>query len=250
MLDNNQDILNDLSVKNTSISSDKRFQIYKNNVWLEVLDSLHNTFPVVYGLVGKDFFKGCAYQFFKKHPPQAGDLNLYGKNFSEFLSTIESLKAYPYMSDIAKLEWVCHICCLSEKEPICGKEDFMCLPQDEFLNLKIHLQPHLYVQYSKWPIDKVWMSYHQNILAHENIDMSQQDSYMLIFKDTKFKVMLVSCEKSLYTFMKSLLLGQSLALSAEKALDEDQNFQLHTSLTFLFQHQLISGFSVQGEENG
>lgn len=83
----------------------KRFNIYRNNVIVSLCEALRQTFPALSSLLGEDYFNALARAFIAQHPPASPVLIWYGQDFAAFIDGFEPLKAYPYLADVARLEW-------------------------------------------------------------------------------------------------------------------------------------------------
>ncbi|NDC88470.1 MAG: hypothetical protein EB075_06660 [Bacteroidetes bacterium] len=66
------------------------------------------------------------------------------------------LKDYPYLKDVAKLEWALHISYFaSDAEPI-DRDKLSQIPQEHLGDVKFKLHPSYHLISSKFPIDKIW----------------------------------------------------------------------------------------------
>ncbi|MEX0955055.1 MAG: DNA-binding domain-containing protein [Rhizobiaceae bacterium] len=83
---------------------DKRFDVYRNNVTVSLVEALANTFPAVSRIVGEQRFADLARLFMSAHPPKSPLLFRYGHEFPAFIETFEPAATMPYLADIARLE--------------------------------------------------------------------------------------------------------------------------------------------------
>lgn len=83
----------------------KRFNVYRNNVIVSLCEALGESFPAVKALLGEEYFRALAQAFVTAHPPVSPVLIWYGAGFADFLDAFPPLKAYPYLGDVARLEW-------------------------------------------------------------------------------------------------------------------------------------------------
>ncbi|MFZ6847815.1 putative DNA-binding domain-containing protein [Undibacterium sp. RuRC25W] len=86
----------------------ERFAYYRGNqngIWNAALSG---AYPVLLQLVGVDFFMEIAKAYGIAHPSQSGDLNLFGAHLATFLQGSDFIDAYPYFTDVARLEWQLH----------------------------------------------------------------------------------------------------------------------------------------------
>ena len=85
--------------------ADRRFAVYKNNVYARLVDALRDPFPAVERLVGEEFFRYAAVQYIAVTPPRSPTLLGYGKDFARFLEEFPPAQDIPYLSDVADLEF-------------------------------------------------------------------------------------------------------------------------------------------------
>jgi len=82
----------------------KRFDVYRNNVAVSLTEALIAAFPVIYKLVGDQFFRGMAGVYLRKHKPTSPLMMFYGERMPMFLGRFQPAKSLPYLADVAKLE--------------------------------------------------------------------------------------------------------------------------------------------------
>lgn len=82
----------------------KRFNVYRNNVTVSLIDALADIFPAVQRITGRTFFRDMAREFVRAHPPASPLLFLYGHDFPAFVETFEHAARMPYLADVARLE--------------------------------------------------------------------------------------------------------------------------------------------------
>lgn len=83
----------------------RRFAVYRNNVSFSLCAALRTRFPVIARLVGAEFFAALARDFIAAHPPQSPVLHEWGAAFPDSLDACAPLAAFPYMGDVARIEW-------------------------------------------------------------------------------------------------------------------------------------------------
>jgi Putative DNA-binding domain len=81
---------------------------YRTNGHALAERSLLAAYPVVAALIGGDNFALLARDLWHRHPPQCGDLALWGDALPGFLHGNQQLADAPYLSDVARAEWALH----------------------------------------------------------------------------------------------------------------------------------------------
>lgn len=82
-----------------------RLDIYRNTFTHTLTRALKLCFPATQRLVGEEFFEGAAQIFIGKRPPRAAWLDLYGREFPDFLRSFAPAASISYLGDVAELEW-------------------------------------------------------------------------------------------------------------------------------------------------
>lgn len=83
----------------------RRLAVYRNNVAAGLTAALAARFPVIQRLVGDTFFAALARAFAETHRPQSPVLATWGDAFPAYLSTFPPLAGFPYMADVARIEY-------------------------------------------------------------------------------------------------------------------------------------------------
>jgi hypothetical protein len=83
----------------------RRLSVYRNNVATSLSEALAARFPVIQRLVGDDFFAAMARLFAETHRPQSPVLSVWGDSFPTFLETFPPLVSWPFMADVARIEY-------------------------------------------------------------------------------------------------------------------------------------------------
>lgn len=89
----------------TAAGGSARFNVYRNNFAITLRNALRTTFPAVERLVGEEFFSALAFVFAESHPPRSPIMSSFGLTFSSFLENIEALSDFPYLADVARIEF-------------------------------------------------------------------------------------------------------------------------------------------------
>lgn len=83
----------------------RRFDVYRNNVAVSLTEALAARFPVVGQLVGAAFFRAMARFYAEIDPPRTPVIAEWGAEFADFLAQFQPLAGYPYLPDVARIEY-------------------------------------------------------------------------------------------------------------------------------------------------
>jgi len=82
----------------------KRFNIYRNNITVSLIDALAAIFPATQRITGVEFFRAMARFHIQATPPLSPLLFEYGHEFPDFIARYEYAQSMPWLADVASLE--------------------------------------------------------------------------------------------------------------------------------------------------
>ena len=89
-----------------------RYNVYRNNVTVSLIDALAAIYPAVQRITGTEFFRAMARFHVRATPPTSPLLFEYGRDFPAFIASYEYAQAMPWLADVAHIEraWLdaCH----------------------------------------------------------------------------------------------------------------------------------------------
>lgn len=83
---------------------------YQTNGHMLAERALLAAYPVVAQMLGDESFADLARALWHAHPPERGDLGLWGADLPQFMATSVQLADEPYLADVARAEWALHRC--------------------------------------------------------------------------------------------------------------------------------------------
>ncbi|MBI3676984.1 MAG: putative DNA-binding domain-containing protein [Proteobacteria bacterium] len=187
----------------------KRFAVYKNNVYARLVDALRDTFPAVERLVGEEFFRYAAVQYVAQTPPRIGTLLAYGGSFPQFLSTFPPAGTVPYLSDVARLEYL-----YLESYHAPDAAPIVSLPSDRE-QLRPMLHPSARLMTSPFQVSRIW-ELNRSEATFDNVTLPQQREYLLIVRPER-EVEVRRLSLGAYAAVLAFADGGSLAAAYEEA---------------------------------
>jgi hypothetical protein len=82
----------------------KRFNVYRNNVTVSLIDALAAVFPATMRITGETFFRAMARFHVRTTPPTSPLLFEYGRDLPDFIARYEYAQSMPWLADIARIE--------------------------------------------------------------------------------------------------------------------------------------------------
>jgi hypothetical protein len=85
-------------------SGTKRYNVYRNNVTVSLIDALAAVFPAVQRITGVEFFRAMTRFYVRETPPRSPLLFEYGHGFPEFIERYQYASQMPWLADVARIE--------------------------------------------------------------------------------------------------------------------------------------------------
>jgi Putative DNA-binding domain len=85
-------------------SAVKRYNVYRNNVTVSLIDALAAIYPAVQRITGVEFFRAMARSHIRATPPASPLLFEYGRDFPAFIEAYEYAQDTPWLADTARIE--------------------------------------------------------------------------------------------------------------------------------------------------
>jgi hypothetical protein len=82
----------------------RRYNVYRNNVTVSLIDALAAVYPAVQRITGTDFFRAMARFHVRAAPPNSPLLFEYGRDFPAFIEAYEHAQGMPWLADVARIE--------------------------------------------------------------------------------------------------------------------------------------------------
>jgi hypothetical protein len=82
-----------------------RLAIYRNAYQVRLIDALHETYPVLHGLLGDEAWVELGQAYVAVHPSVFRSIRWYGRELADFLASCSPFSEAPILSEVALLEW-------------------------------------------------------------------------------------------------------------------------------------------------
>jgi uncharacterized protein (UPF0276 family) len=133
--------------------------IYRGNLSANWDKALSSAYPVIRQLVGPDFFTALARAYGQAHPSGDPDLTRFGGHFAGFLAAFEPVAPYPYLPDMARLEWKLHLAHYAPDLPALDASHFASLTPAALESRRFTLHPACALAASGWSVAQLWLAH-------------------------------------------------------------------------------------------
>ena len=215
----------------------RRFDVYRNNVFVGLTEALVNRFPVCHALVGDEFFRAMARAFIELSPPRLPILMTYGDDFAYFADTFPPARPVPYLGDIARLEAALTRSYHAADASPLTVDELASLAPRRWEQIHVELHPSVQIVSSPYPIVSIWEA-HLRLDDHPLIDSSRAEDALVVRPDLEVEVHRLPPGAA--AFLTALLKGASLRTAADVA-TAHLRFDLISTLSEILASRIIIG---------
>lgn len=217
----------------------ERFALYRGNVSATWRRTLGQAYPVVLALVGEDFFAGLARAYGRKMPSDSADLNQFGARFADFLAAFPPVAAFPYLPDMARLEWALHLAHYAADAQALAPESLAALHPDQLEVRRFTLHPACALLASNWQVAALWQAHQEG----EGQGMFPQDmqvaSWVLVCRP-RWKPQVQVVDAAAHAALLALQQGKTFGAALDVAFEQDPAFDLAAHLRQWLAHAVLA----------
>jgi hypothetical protein len=192
-------------------------------VWHSALGA---AFPVLRQLLGDEFFEGLSHAFGTACPALDADLNQFGAALPAFLQDFAPALDYPYLPDMARLEWALHRARFSVDAAVITAADLALLSPSEFDDACFTLHPAVSLLASPYAVASLWHAHHGGAFP---ASMAVREQYVVA--RPQWQPVLEAVTPARLAFYKALGEGLAAGAAFDAALAIDGAFDLAGALS-------------------
>jgi hypothetical protein len=224
----------------------RRFNIYRNNVTVGLLDALAARFPVTRQIVGEDFFKCMARLFIAEHPPSSPLMMFYGDSFPDFIASFEAASDLAYLADVARLEAARTRAFHAQDAIPLEPSALRSVSAEDLGVMHVKLHPSMEIVSSTFPIVTIF-AMHTGDIPLEAITDWHGETALIV--RPQFDICIRCLPPGGASFLQVLNRRQSLTEAVEAAVAGDPDFDLGVNLALLFSAGLAVSLSIVSPED-
>lgn len=186
---------------NNKYGSAERLTVYMNNTRWNLTDVLADMYPVVFKLVGEDFFNGLAKFYIKAHPQPLGNRHNFGGHFAHFIQNFKQAESLPYLADVAAIEWAFfHAPFANHAAPLTLENLSQILETKGDIHLALHPSAHsVKTQYNAM---EIWQAHLPDEV--QPMEFLAQEETVLIWRDATDSILLKLISPAMHTFLGAM----------------------------------------------
>lgn len=216
-----------------------RLAIHRNNTYASLVEVLTGAFPRVAALLDEGRFRTTAASYVGEELPSRSQLAKYGAKFPAFLERLPLARIYPWLPDLARLEWARHEAFFAADAVPLTPEAVSSIPAERYSDLRLRLHPAVRWVTAQYPVDQLWEA--SAVPAH----VAPQRVAVLVMRPNLAVVHTVITAADT-VFLHAVASGQTLDGAAEAVLNEDPHHDLQTMLASHLSNGVFSIDSLGG----
>jgi hypothetical protein len=216
-------------------ASHANIAIYRNNVVLNRINALRIAYPTLVALLGEEFFDAMVLIYVQQYAASSANLHAEGHNLPDFIAQFAPANDYPYLSDVARLDWAIHTAhYATDAQPISAQA--IAEQATHLAELCFTLHPAVSILQSNWPIASI-LAMHHGEAAPDNLNTAE---CVLVWRDQYAKI---GADQAI--FLSSLHAQHNLAAALERTAQLNAAFDPAETLSLLLQQNLITELSIK-----
>jgi hypothetical protein len=205
----------------------KRYNVYRNNVTVSLINALAATYPAVQRITGVEFFRAMARFHVRTTPPTSPLLFEYGRDFPAFIEGYEHAQDMPWLADTARIERAWLDAYHAADAPPLSPNVLAAVPSDRLGDLVFTAHPAACVVRSVYPAVAIFaMNRVEGPIATLRSDAAEDG--LITRPDMEVAVRLLPLGGA--AFLKTLIDGGTLGAAADTAHAETPSFDLPANI--------------------
>jgi Putative DNA-binding domain len=210
----------------------KRYNVYRNNVTVSLINALAAAFPATLRITGVDFFRAMARFHVRATPPSSPLLFDYGRDFPDFIERYEHAQSVPWLADVARIEraWLdaYHAADVQQLMP----HELAAIPPDRLVNSVLEPHPATRVIRSRFSAVTIFTASRSDGPA-SRLEVVEPEDALLTRPALEVEVRQLPPGGAI--FLSRLMTGESLGAAAAAAFSESPLFDLPANIRGLLE---------------
>lgn len=220
----------------------RRFDVYRNNVTVSLIEALHSAFPVIAKLLGKENMDSIARLYLRAHPPASPLMMFYGANFPVFLEAAPQLARLKYLGDVARLELALRRAYHAADAVPIAPEALGALAPEQLMAATFKFAPAVQLLRSPWPVFALW-----RYNTEAGAPKPQPGGQDVLVTRTDFDPAPALLPPGGAACIEALMAGESLGAALDRAAADTPGFDLGATLALLLQGGAVAALNISGE---
>ena len=224
----------------------KRYNVYRNNVTVSLIDALADIFPATQRITGVEFFRAMARFHVRETPPTSPLLFEYGRDFPDFIARYEHAQSMPWLCDVARIERAWLDAYHAADAPVLTQQDLAMIAPERLADTVFTAHPATRIVRSPFPAVTIFAANRGEGPVGRIAASEPEDA--LVTRPV-LEVFVRRLPPGGACFLTSLIAGEPLAAAAAAALAECAQFDLAANLAGIIEAGAFTSIAEE-IENG
>ena len=205
----------------------KRYNVYRNNVTVSLINALAATFPATQRITGADFFRAMARFHVRATPPASPLLFEYGHDFADFIERYEYAQSMPWLADVARIEraWL-DAYHAADAEPM-TPQSLASIPPENLADTVFTPHPATRIVQSRFPAISIFVA-NRNDSPVSLIEATEPEDSLVTRPGLEVTVRHLPSGGA--AFLSHLIVGETLGAAAAAAIADNPQFDLSANI--------------------
>jgi hypothetical protein len=205
----------------------KRYNVYRNNVTVSLIDALAAIYPAIQRITGVDFFRAMARFHVRATPPASPLLFEYGRDFPSFIESYEYACEMPWLADTARIERAWLDAYHAADLPVLATEALGDIEPAALAGVRFKPHPAARIVRSTYPAVAIFA---MNRTEGPVSPLHSNEPEDALVTRPEQEVIVSRLPPGGATFLTALLASASLGEAIAAAFEETASFDLHANL--------------------
>ncbi|MDN5851131.1 MAG: DNA-binding domain-containing protein [Nitrococcus sp.] len=214
-----------------------RLAIHRNNTYASLIEVLSGTFPRLAAQLGEQRFRAAATTYVAENPPRQPRLASYGRDFPAFLERFPPARPYPWLAELARLEWARHEAFFAPDALALTGDALAQIPPQRYGDLKLRLHPAVRLVGGRYPMHRLWEA------DSLPTDLEAHDTWVLVMRPD-LAILHAALSAADAALLAAEASGSTVAAAAAAAFGRDPDHDLPRALAWHLSHAVFSAATV------
>ena len=190
------------------VAGEERISVYANGYFARIAESLKEAYEAIHQVTGPKKFSELCESYARRYPSHSYNLNYAGKYLPELLEKSSVTKDFPFLPDLAHLEWLLWEAFHAFDETPLDSSQIKGIAPEDWENCRIVFQPSVGLFASRWTLLEVWLNRNRPVadLSPEKLNRPQR----ILVGRKGDQVRCEPLDENQYKLLGGLLAGKNL----------------------------------------
>jgi Putative DNA-binding domain len=225
----------------------RRYNVYRNNVTVSLIDALAAVFPATLRITGTDFFRAMARFHVRATPPVSPLLFEYGRDFPDFIERYEYAGSMPWLADVARIEraWL-DAYHAADAEPL-RPQALASVDPERLADITLTPHPATQIVRSRFPAVAIFAANRSDGPVGRIEAPGPEDA---LVTRPGLEVVVRRLPPGGAAFLTSLIAGEAFGVAAAMALADHPSFDLPANIAGMLEAGAFTAIGLRSDTDG